>query len=70
LIWRNGCGAMERLKMKKLTFCKLAELISVPDFVTESINNTDAFITKHKKQNSYFNYSNPVKHFMTKRLKV
>ncbi|SEA99409.1 LETM1-like protein [Flavobacterium gillisiae] len=43
---------------------KLAELISVPDsFVTESINNTDAFITKHKSKIPYFNYSNPVKHF-------
>ncbi|CAM2879094.1 LETM1-related biofilm-associated protein [Flavobacterium frigoris] len=43
---------------------KLAELIAVPDaFVTESINNTDAFITKHKSEIPYFNYSNPVKHF-------
>lgn len=43
---------------------KLGELIVVPDaFVTESINNTDAFITKHKSEIPYFNYSNPVKHF-------
>lgn len=43
---------------------KLAELIGIPDaFVTESINNTDTFITKHKSEIPYFNYSNPVKHF-------
>lgn len=33
------------------------------DFVTESIKNTDAFITKFQKEIPYFNYSNPVKHF-------
>ena len=43
---------------------KLAELMSVPDdFVTESIEKTNEFITKHKKDIPYFNYSNPVKHF-------
>jgi hypothetical protein len=43
---------------------KLAEIISVPDdFVSESIKSTDEFITKHKKNIPYFNYSNPVKHF-------
>lgn len=43
---------------------KLAELIAVPDeFVTESIEKTNEFITKHKKEIPYFNYSNPVKHF-------
>ena len=42
----------------------LAETISVSDgFVNESIQSTDAFITKHKKEIPYFNYSNPVKHF-------
>ena len=42
----------------------LAEIISVPDdFVKESILSTDAFISKHKKDIPYFNYSNPVKHF-------
>jgi hypothetical protein len=50
---------------------KLAEMIKIPDaFVTESIESTDAFITKHKSKIPYFNYSNPVKHFMIKRLKV
>lgn len=43
---------------------KLAELIEVPDkFVTDSIKNTNDFITKHQKEIPYFNYSNPVKHF-------
>ncbi|MBE0391177.1 LETM1-related biofilm-associated protein [Flavobacterium sp. PL002] len=43
---------------------KLAELIGVSDdFVADSIQNTDAFISKHKKEIAYFNYSNPVKHF-------
>ena len=43
---------------------KLAELIEVPDdFVTESIEKTNEFITKYKKEIPYFNYSNPVKHF-------
>jgi hypothetical protein len=42
----------------------LAETISVSDdFVNESIMSTAAFITKHKKEIPYFNYSNPVKHF-------
>ena len=42
----------------------LAEILSVPDsFVDESINSTNEFITKHKKEIPYFNYSNPVKHF-------
>lgn len=33
------------------------------EFVTESIHNSNDFITKHKKDIPYFNYSNPVKHF-------
>ena len=33
------------------------------DFVKQSISNTDSFISKHKKEIPYFNYSNPVKHF-------
>ncbi|MDI6031501.1 LETM1-related biofilm-associated protein [Flavobacterium sp. LB2P84] len=42
----------------------LAETVSVSDdFVNKSIDSTDAFITKHKKEIPYFNYSNPVKHF-------
>ncbi len=43
---------------------KLAEILTIPDeFVIESIQNTDEFITKHKNNIPYFNYSNPVKHF-------
>ena len=43
---------------------KLAELMEVPDeFVTESIQKTNEFITTYKKEIPYFNYSNPVKHF-------
>jgi hypothetical protein len=42
----------------------LAEILNVPeDFVNLSISNTNAFITEHKKEIPYFNYSNPVKHF-------
>lgn len=42
----------------------LAEILSVPDsFVSESIYSTNEFISKHKKEIPYFNYSNPVKHF-------
>ena len=43
---------------------KLAELMGVPDdFVTESIEKTNEFITNYKKEIPYFKYSNPVKHF-------
>lgn len=42
----------------------LAGILNVSDdFVTESIKSTNAFITEHKKEIPYFNYSNPVKHF-------
>ena len=42
----------------------LATILLIPDiFVDESINSTHHFITKHKKDIPYFNYSNPVKHF-------
>jgi hypothetical protein len=42
----------------------LAESLSISDdFVNQSINSTNAFITTHKKDIPYFNYSNPVKHF-------
>jgi hypothetical protein len=33
------------------------------EFVQQSINEIDYFITKYKKEIPYFNYSNPVKHF-------
>ena len=42
----------------------LAENLLVSDvFVNQSINSTNEFITKYKKDIPYFNYSNPVKHF-------
>ena len=42
----------------------LAGTLSISDtFVDKSINSTNEFITKHKKEIPYFNYSNPVKHF-------
>jgi hypothetical protein len=42
----------------------LAKTLSISDeFVDQSINNTNGFIAKHKKEIPYFNYSNPVKHF-------
>ncbi|WP_339654751.1 LETM1-related biofilm-associated protein [Flavobacterium frigidarium] len=43
---------------------KLAQSVTVSDeFVKDSIESTDSFITAHKKDIAYFNYSNPVKHF-------
>jgi len=33
------------------------------DFISQSIVATHNFITKHRSEISYFNYSNPVKHF-------
>ncbi|MEY2670394.1 MAG: hypothetical protein RLZZ577_710 [Bacteroidota bacterium] len=43
---------------------QLAEALSVSDaFVNQSIQDTNLFISKHKKEIPYFNYSNPVKHF-------
>lgn len=42
----------------------LASILTVSDdFVAQSIKSTDTFITEHKKEIPYFNYSNPVKHF-------
>ena len=42
----------------------LANVLSVSEeFVDRSISSTNLFITKHKKDIPYFNYSNPVKHF-------
>jgi hypothetical protein len=59
-LWSDG-----KIENEEVYFLhKLAELISVADdFVSESIKSTDEFITKHKKDIPYFNYSNPVKHF-------
>lgn len=55
----------EKIEVNEATFLyELAKIMKVdPTFVTESINNTDAFIQLNKKEIPYFNYSNPVKHF-------
>lgn len=43
---------------------KLAETMAVSEeFVVESIEKTNEFITRYKSEIPYFNYSNPVKHF-------
>jgi sulfur relay (sulfurtransferase) DsrC/TusE family protein len=43
---------------------KLAEAMTVSnEFVNESVVATNEFISLHKKEIQYFNYSNPVKHF-------
>lgn len=43
---------------------KLAETMKISEaFVTENIFETNNFITTHKEEIQYFNYSNPVKHF-------
>ena len=43
---------------------KLAEIMMISDeFVKESIEEVNSFITTHKSEIQYFNYSNPVKHF-------
>ncbi|MFC3335858.1 LETM1-related biofilm-associated protein [Flavobacterium palustre] len=59
-LWSDG-----EIENEEIYFLhKLAENIKIPtDFVSESIQNTDNFISKYKKEIPYFNYSNPVKHF-------
>jgi hypothetical protein len=43
---------------------KLGEILGLSDdFVSDSISDTDHFISTNKKEIPYFNYSNPVKHF-------
>lgn len=55
----------EKIEQNEASFLyELAQLMKVESqFVTESINSTDAFIQQNKKEIPYFNYSNPVKHF-------
>jgi len=59
-IWSDG-----KIENEEIYFLhKLAEIVKITDtFVMHSIQSTDNFITKHKKEIPYFNYSNPVKHF-------
>ncbi|MEY4432739.1 MAG: hypothetical protein RLZZ44_869, partial [Bacteroidota bacterium] len=43
---------------------ELAEALGISEeFVKQSIQDTNRFITQYKKEIPYFNYSNPVKHF-------
>ena len=55
----------EKIENDEIYFLhSLAEILAIPDqFVNESIECTHQFISKHKKEIPYFNYSNPVKHF-------
>lgn len=59
-LWSDG-----EIENEEIYFLhKLAQNIKIStEFVTESIINTDAFISKYQKEIPYFNYSNPVKHF-------
>ena len=55
----------EKIENEEIYFLhSLSQILSLPDaFVDESIKCTHDFITEHKKEIPYFNYSNPVKHF-------
>ncbi|MEC4003686.1 LETM1-related biofilm-associated protein [Flavobacterium sp. SUN052] len=59
-LWNDG-----KVENDEIYFLyKLAETMGVSeDFVSESVVDTNTFITKHKSNIQYFNYSNPVKHF-------
>ncbi|MBC7525594.1 MAG: hypothetical protein H7239_14310 [Flavobacterium sp.] len=59
-LWNDG-----KIENDEIYFLhKLAETMNISeDFVSESIMYTNSFITKHKSEIQYFNYSNPVKHF-------
>lgn len=59
-LWSDG-----KLENEEAYFLhKLAQSVTVSDeFVKDSIESTDSFITVHRKNIAYFNYSNPVKHF-------
>jgi hypothetical protein len=55
----------ENIEQTEVSFLyELAKVLKVnPEFISVSIQNTDDFIKKNKKEIPYFNYSNPVKHF-------
>lgn len=59
-LWNDG-----KVENNEIYFLhKLAENMGVSEeFISESIFEINAFITKHKPEIQYFNYSNPVKHF-------
>ena len=59
-LWSDGITENDELYFLQ----SLAEILQIPDyFVNESVKSTNLFISKHKKEIPYFNYSNPVKHF-------
>jgi hypothetical protein len=59
-IWSDGIVENEEAYF----LYTLGQNMAVKDnFVAESIIDTNDFITKHKTEIPYFNYSNPVKHF-------
>jgi hypothetical protein len=59
-LWNDG-----RIENEELYFLyKLAEKFGVSEvFAHETSIDTNDFISKHKSEIQYFNYSNPVKHF-------
>lgn len=59
-LWNDG-----KIENDEVYFLhKLAETMGITEgFVSESINNTNDFISTYKSEIQYFNYSNPVKHF-------
>ena len=59
-LWNDGV-----LENNESSFLfQLAKALEVSDhFVQQSIIDTNLFISKHKSEIPYFNYSNPVKHF-------
>lgn len=59
-LWNDG-----KVEIDEVYFLqKLAETMTVTnEFVLESVNQTNDFITNYKSDIQYFNYSNPVKHF-------
>lgn len=59
-LWNDGVVENEEVYF----LYKLAEDIGVSDaFVSESVKATNDFISTHKSEIQYFNYSNPAKHF-------
>jgi hypothetical protein len=59
-LWNDGTVENEEIYFLH----KLAENCFISEsFVEKSIATTHQFITTHKKEIQYFNYSNPVKHF-------
>lgn len=59
-LWNDGVVENEEIYF----LYQLAENLHLPDeFVNQSVRATHDFITEHKSDIQYFNYSNPVKHF-------